>query len=88
MSRQQLDRAARDARIEALQKQLATSVSALVSGEDWRQALEFVGKPANAADQREQLGPPVPGGSGMMLDTAGLRPVHATGGQRTSFTRH
>ncbi|HET6918286.1 MAG TPA: ArdC-like ssDNA-binding domain-containing protein [Jiangellaceae bacterium] len=41
MSRQQLDRAARDARIEALQQQLATSVGALVSGEDWRRALEF-----------------------------------------------
>jgi hypothetical protein len=44
MSRQQLDRAARDARIEALQKQLATSVSALVSGEDWRRALEFAAR--------------------------------------------
>jgi antirestriction protein ArdC len=41
MSRQHLDRAARDARIEALQQELATSVSALVSGEDWRRALEF-----------------------------------------------
>jgi antirestriction protein ArdC len=44
MSRQQLDRSARDARIEALQKQLATSVSALVSGEDWRRALEFAAR--------------------------------------------
>ena len=44
MSRQQLDRAARDARIEALQQQLATSVSALVSGEDWRRALEFAAR--------------------------------------------
>ena len=44
MSRQQLDRAARDARIEALQKQLARSVSALVSGEDWRRALEFAAR--------------------------------------------
>jgi hypothetical protein len=44
MSRQQLDRAARDARIEALQEQLATSVSALVSGEDWRRALEFAAR--------------------------------------------
>ena len=41
MSRPQLDRAARDARIEALHQQLATSVSALVSGEDWRRALEL-----------------------------------------------
>ena len=44
MSRQQLDRAAQGARIEALQKQLATSVSALVSGEDWRRALEFAAR--------------------------------------------
>jgi hypothetical protein len=44
MSRPQLDRAARDARIEALQQQLATSVSALVSGEDWRRALEFAAR--------------------------------------------
>jgi len=44
MSRQQLDRSARDARIEALQQQLATSVSALVSGEDWRRALEFAAR--------------------------------------------
>jgi N-terminal domain of anti-restriction factor ArdC len=44
MSRQHLDRAARDARIEALQNQLATSVSALVSGEDWRRALEFAAR--------------------------------------------
>jgi hypothetical protein len=44
MSRQQLDRSAREARIEALQQQLATSVSALVSGEDWRRALEFAAR--------------------------------------------
>jgi hypothetical protein len=44
MSRQQLDRVARGAKLEALQEQLTASVSALVSGEDWRRALEFAAR--------------------------------------------
>ncbi|MCR1785926.1 hypothetical protein KVF89_25550 [Nocardioides carbamazepini] len=35
------DRTARDAKLEALQEQLASSVAALVTGEDWKQALVF-----------------------------------------------
>lgn len=41
MTRQQFDRSVRDAKLEAVQEQLAAAVGALVSGEDWRRALEF-----------------------------------------------
>ena len=43
MSRQ-LTQSARDARLEAVQQRLAASVAALVTGEDWRRALEFAAR--------------------------------------------
>jgi antirestriction protein ArdC len=41
MSTRVHSRAAREAKLEALQQQLAASVAALVSGEDWKRALTF-----------------------------------------------
>lgn len=38
------DLAAREAKLEALQQQLTASVSALVTGEDWKRALEFAAR--------------------------------------------
>lgn len=38
------DRAARDTKLEAIQQQLTESVSALVTGDDWRRALEFAAR--------------------------------------------
>lgn len=38
------DTAAREAKLEAVQQQLAQSVSTLVTGEDWKRALEFAAK--------------------------------------------
>jgi hypothetical protein len=38
------DRAAREAKLEAIQKQLTQSVGALVTGDDWRRALEFAAR--------------------------------------------
>ena len=43
MSRQ-LTQSARDARLEAVQQRLTESVAALVTGEDWRRALEFAAR--------------------------------------------
>jgi hypothetical protein len=43
MSRQ-LSQSARDARLEAVQQRLTASVAALVTGEDWRRALEFAAR--------------------------------------------
>lgn len=44
MRTQTRDPAARDAKIEALHQKLAESVGALVTGEDWKRALEFAAK--------------------------------------------
>ena len=41
MTTQARTRAIRDAKLEALQQQLTESVGALVTGEDWKRALEF-----------------------------------------------
>ena len=38
------DLAAREEKLEALQQKLTESVGALVSGEDWKRALEFAAK--------------------------------------------
>ena len=43
MSRQ-LSQSVRDARLEAVQQRLNESVAALVTGEDWRRALEFAAR--------------------------------------------
>ena len=43
MSRQSTQ-SARDARLEAVQQRLTASVAALVTGEDWRRALEFAAR--------------------------------------------
>ena len=37
-------RAARDAKLDALHEQLTDAVESLVSGEDWKQALEFAAR--------------------------------------------
>ena len=37
-------RAARDAKLDALHEQLTSAVESLVSGEDWKQALEFAAR--------------------------------------------
>ena len=37
-------RAARDAKLDALHEQLTGAVESLVSGEDWKQALEFAAR--------------------------------------------
>lgn len=44
MKAQTRDLAAREEKLEALQQQLTESVSALVTGEDWKRALEFAAK--------------------------------------------
>ncbi len=44
MRSQTRDLAAREAMLEALQQQLTASVSALVTGEDWKRALEFAAR--------------------------------------------
>ncbi len=44
MRSQTRDLAAREAKLEALQQQLTAAVSALVTGEDWKRALEFAAK--------------------------------------------
>jgi N-terminal domain of anti-restriction factor ArdC len=44
MRAQTRDLAAREAKLEALQQQLTQSVSALVTGEDWKRALEFAAR--------------------------------------------
>ena len=44
MSPRARDLAAREAKLEALQSQLTASVSALVTGEDWKRALEFAAR--------------------------------------------
>ncbi len=44
MRAQAKDLAAREAKLEALQQQLTASVSGLVTGEDWKRALEFAAK--------------------------------------------
>jgi N-terminal domain of anti-restriction factor ArdC len=44
MRAQARDLAAREAKLEALQQQLTASVSALVTGEDWKRALEFAAR--------------------------------------------
>ncbi len=44
MRSQTRDLAAREAKLEALQQQLTASVSALVTGEDWKRALEFAAR--------------------------------------------
>lgn len=44
MRAQGRDLAAREAKLEAIQQQLTQSVSALVTGEDWKRALEFAAK--------------------------------------------
>src|SRR3954449_2516098 len=41
MTTQVRGRAAREAKLEALQEELTTAVSALVTGEDWKRALTF-----------------------------------------------
>jgi hypothetical protein len=41
MSTQVRDRAARDAKLDALQQQLGNAVAALVTGDDWKRALTF-----------------------------------------------
>lgn len=41
MSTQVRDRAARDAKLDALQQQLGSAVAALVTGDDWKRALTF-----------------------------------------------
>lgn len=41
MGRQLQTREAREAKLDAIQAQLTTSVAALVTGEDWRRAMEF-----------------------------------------------
>src|SRR3954449_8429801 len=44
MRAQGKDLAAREAKLDALQQQLTASVGALVTGEDWKRALEFAAK--------------------------------------------
>ena len=44
MRSQTRDLAAREAKLDALQQQLTASVSALVTGEDWKRALEFAAR--------------------------------------------
>src|SRR5680860_1691377 len=44
MRAQAKDVATREAKLEALQQQLTASVGALVTGDDWKQALEFAAK--------------------------------------------
>jgi hypothetical protein len=44
MRAQTRDLAAREEKLEAIQQQLTTSVSALVTGEDWKRALEFAAR--------------------------------------------
>ncbi len=44
MARKRLSRAEQDAKLEALHQQLAEAVSGLVSGEDWKRALEFAAR--------------------------------------------
>jgi hypothetical protein len=44
MRAQTRDLAAREAKLEAVQQQLTASVSALVTGEDWKRALEFAAR--------------------------------------------
>jgi hypothetical protein len=44
MKAQTRDLAARKAKLEALQQQLTQSVGSLVTGEDWKRALEFAAK--------------------------------------------
>lgn len=44
MRAQGRDLAAREAKLEAIQQQLTQSVSALVTGEDWKRALEFAAR--------------------------------------------
>ena len=44
MRAQTRDLAAREAKLEALQQKLTESVGALVTGEDWKRALEFAAK--------------------------------------------
>ncbi|MGD9961852.1 ArdC family protein [Nocardioides sp.] len=44
MRQQPQSRAARDAKLDAIQEQLTKSVAALVSGDDWRRALEFAAR--------------------------------------------
>ncbi len=41
MTAQVRDTSKRDAKLEALQQELASAVGALVSGEDWRRAMTF-----------------------------------------------
>lgn len=44
MRTQTRDVTTREAKLEALQQQLTASVEALVTGEDWKRALEFAAK--------------------------------------------
>jgi len=44
MRAQSRDLAAREAKLEALQQQLTASVGDLVTGEDWKRALEFAAR--------------------------------------------
>lgn len=44
MTTQQRETSTRDAKLDALQEQLADAVSALVTGEDWNRALEFAAR--------------------------------------------
>ena len=44
MRTQTRDLAAREAKLEALHEKLTESVGALVSGEDWKRALEFAAR--------------------------------------------